>query len=81
LPQTDQLAGLLNKYDRDPPRAVHDLTGALHDLDRPRWRALHSPHPLDRRRFDGKALKLSVAGIAAGRTTRGHRFLGSSTVP
>src|SRR4029077_5721164 len=31
--------------------------------------------------LDGKPLKLSVAGIAAGRTTRGHRFLGSSAIP
>src|SRR5207247_672729 len=30
--------------------------------------------------LDGKPLKLSVAGIAAGRTTRGQRFLGSSAV-
>ena len=30
--------------------------------------------------LDGKSLQVSVAGIAAGRTTRGHRFLGSSAV-
>jgi glycyl-tRNA synthetase beta chain len=31
--------------------------------------------------LDGKPLKLSIAGIAAGRTTRGHRFLGSDAIP
>src|SRR5258708_39860994 len=30
--------------------------------------------------LDGKPLKLSVAGVAAGRTTRAHRFLGSSAI-
>src|SRR5882672_11418683 len=64
------------------PRAVHDLT----------WPRSMTWTGLDGARFirpirwivavlDGKSLKLSVAGIAAGRTTRGHRFLGSSTVP
>src|SRR5438445_767810 len=64
------------------PRAVHDLT----------WPRSMTWTGLDGARFirpirwiaavlDGKPLKLSVAGIAAGRTTRGHRFLGSSTIP
>src|SRR5438552_4162448 len=63
------------------PRAVHDLT----------WPRSMTWTGLDGARFirpirwivavlDGKPLKLSVAGIAAGRTTRGHRFLGSSAV-
>src|SRR5258707_2407849 len=64
------------------PRAVHDLT----------WPRTMTWTGLDGARFirpirwivavlDGKPLKLSVAGIAAGRTTRGHRFLGSSAIP
>src|SRR6202158_3634714 len=63
------------------PRAVHDLT----------WPRSMTWTGLDGARFirpirwivavlDGKALKLSVAGIAAGPTTRGHRFLGSSAI-
>jgi len=64
------------------PRAVHDLT----------WPRSMTWTGLDGARFirpirwivamlAGKPLKLSVAGIASGHTTRGHRFLGSSTVP
>src|SRR5712692_2934243 len=64
------------------PRAVHDLS----------WPRSMTWTGLDGTRFirpirwvvavlDGKPLKLSVAGIAAGRTTRGHRFLGSSAIP
>src|SRR5712664_1339412 len=63
------------------PRAVHDLT----------WPRSMTWTGLDGARFirpirwivavlDDKPLKLSVAGIAAGRTTRGHRFLGSSAI-
>ena len=64
------------------PRAVHDLA----------WPKSMTWTGLDGARFirpirwivavlDGKPLKLSVAGVAAGRTTRGHRFLGSSAIP
>jgi len=64
------------------PRAVHDLT----------WPRSMTWTGLDGARFirpirwivavlDGKPMKLSVAGIDAGRTTRGHRFLGSSAIP
>ncbi len=64
------------------PRAVHDLA----------WPKSMTWTGLDGARFirpirwivavlDGKPLKLSVAGIASGRTTRGHRFLGSSSIP
>src|SRR5207302_22222 len=63
------------------PRAVHDLT----------WPRSMTWTGLDGARFirpirwivavlDGKLLKLSVAGIAAGSTTRGHRFLGSNAI-
>ncbi len=63
------------------PRAVHDLA----------WPRSMTWTGLDGARFirpirwivavlDGRPLKLSVAGIAAGRTTRGHRFLGASAI-
>src|SRR5437899_5917686 len=63
------------------PRAVHDLT----------WPRSMTWTGLDGARFirpvrwivavlDGKPLKLSVAGIPAGRTTRGHRFLGADSI-
>jgi len=64
------------------PRAVHDLS----------WPRSMTWTGLDGARFirpirwvvavlDGKPLKVSVAGVAAGRTTHGHRFLGSSAIP
>src|SRR5260370_6227958 len=64
------------------PRAVHDLT----------WPRSMPWTGLDGARFirpirwivavlEGKPLKFSGAGIAAGRATRGHRFLGSSSIP
>jgi glycyl-tRNA synthetase beta chain len=63
------------------PRAVHDLS----------WPRSMTWTGLDGARFirpirwivavlDGTAMKLSVAGITAGNTTRGHRFLGSSAI-
>jgi glycyl-tRNA synthetase beta chain len=63
------------------PRAVHDLS----------WPRSMTWTGLDGARFirpirwivavlDGKVMKLSVAGITAGNTTRGHRFLGSSAI-
>ena len=63
------------------PRAVHDLT----------WPRSMTWTGLDGARFirpirwivavlDGKSLKLSVSGIPAGDTTRGHRFLGASSI-
>src|SRR5437763_12342751 len=63
------------------PRAVHDLA----------WPRSMTWTGLDGARFirpirwivavlDGKPLKLSVAGIAAGPTTCGHRFLGSNAI-
>src|SRR5882757_7436845 len=63
------------------PRVVHDLA----------WPKTMTWTGLDGARFirpirwivavlDGKLLKLSVAGIAAVPTTRGHRFLGSNAI-
>jgi glycyl-tRNA synthetase beta chain len=63
------------------PRAVHDLS----------WPRSMTWTDLDGARFirpirwivavlDDKAMKLSVAGITAGNTTRGHRFLGKQQI-
>jgi glycyl-tRNA synthetase beta chain len=63
------------------PRAVHDLS----------WPRSMTWTGLDGARFirpirwivavlEGKAMKLPVAGIAAGNITRGHRFLGSNAI-
>src|SRR5713226_1145577 len=63
------------------PRAVHDLS----------WPRSMTWAGLDGARFirpirwivgvlDGKPLRLTVAGVAAGRNTRGHRFLGSASI-
>jgi len=64
------------------------LPGAVHDLTWPRsmtWTGLEGPRFIRPIRWivavlDGKPLKLHVAGIAAGNTTRGHRFLGSAAI-
>jgi len=63
------------------PRAVHDLTW-------PRtmtWTGLEGARFIRPVRWvvavlDGKALKLSAAGIPAGDVTRGHRFMGTSSI-
>ena len=63
------------------PRAVHDLTWPRSMT----WTGLKGARFIRPIRWmvavlSGKTLKLSVAGIAAGDTTRGHRFLGSSSI-
>jgi len=63
------------------PRAVHDLTWPRSMT----WTGLEGARFIRPIRWvvavlNGKSLKLSVAGIAAGNTTRGHRFLGSSSI-
>ena len=63
------------------PRAVHDLTWPRSMT----WTGLEGARFIRPIRWivavlDGRALKLSVAGIPAGDTTRGHRFLGSSAI-
>jgi len=63
------------------PRAVHDLTWPRSMT----WTGLGGPRFIRPIRwvvavFDGKPLKVEVGGIAAGNSTRGHRFLGSSAV-
>jgi glycyl-tRNA synthetase beta chain len=61
------------------PRAVHDLTWPRSMT----WTGLEGARFIRPIRWivavlDGKPLKLSVGGIPAGDTTRGHRFLGSA---
>src|SRR5215467_2714085 len=63
------------------PRAVHDLTWPRSMT----WTGLSGPKFIRPIRwvvavFDGKPLKVEVAGIAAGNATRGHRFLGSTAI-
>src|SRR5215831_648291 len=63
------------------PRAVHDLTWPRSMT----WTGLGGPRFIRPIRwvvavFDGKPLKVEVGGIAAGNSTRGHRFLGSSAI-
>ena len=63
------------------PRAVHDLTWPRSMT----WKGLEGARFIRPVRWivavlEGKSLKLSVAGIPAGDTTRGHRFLGSQTI-
>jgi glycyl-tRNA synthetase beta chain len=63
------------------PRAVHDLTWPRSMT----WTGLEGARFIRPIRWlvavlDGKPMKFSIAGISAGNTTRGHRFLGSSTI-
>src|SRR5215469_10088202 len=64
------------------PRAVHDLTWPRSMT----WTGLEGPRFIRPIRWvvavlDGKPLHLQVAGVAAGNSTRGHRFLGSAAIP
>jgi len=88
-PKGDYLAARQIKLGRT---AAQILTGvlprAVHDLTWPRsmtWTGLEGARFIRPIRWivavlDGKPLKVSVAGIPAGDTTRGHRFLGSSAI-
>jgi glycyl-tRNA synthetase beta chain len=63
------------------PRAVHDLTWPRSMT----WTGLEGPRFVRPIRWvvavlDGKPMKISVGGVAAGDTTRGHRFLGSNSI-
>jgi len=63
------------------PRAVHDLTWPRSMT----WTGLAGPRFIRPIRWvvavlNGKPLKVAVAGIDAGNSTRGHRFLGSSAI-
>lgn len=63
------------------PRAVHDLTWPRSMT----WTGLEGARFIRPIRWivavlDGKPMKFAVAGISAGNTTRGHRFLGSNAI-
>jgi len=63
------------------PRSVHDLTWPRSMT----WTGLEGPRFIRPIRWivavlEGKPLKLSVGGVPAGDTTRGHRFLGRSAI-
>jgi glycyl-tRNA synthetase beta chain len=63
------------------PRAVHDLTWPRSMT----WTGLSGPRFIRPIRwvvavFDGKPLKVELGGVAAGNSTRGHRFLGSAAI-
>jgi glycyl-tRNA synthetase beta chain len=63
------------------PRAVHDLTWPRSMT----WTGLDGPRFIRPIRWivavlDGKPLKCSIAGLPAGDTTRGHRFIGSNSI-
>ena len=63
------------------PRAVHDLTWPRSMT----WTSLEGPRFIRPIRWvvavlGGKLLKVSIAGIPAGNTTQGHRFLGLSAI-
>jgi glycyl-tRNA synthetase beta chain len=63
------------------PRAVHDLTWPRSMT----WTGLDGPRFIRPIRWvvavlDGKPLKFSIAGLPAGDTTRGHRFIGANAI-
>jgi glycyl-tRNA synthetase beta chain len=89
-PKGEYLAAKQIKLGRTAEQILHAiLPRAVHDLTWPRsmtWTGLDGPRFIRPIRWivavlDGKPLKLSVAGITAGRSTRGHRFLGSDAIP
>jgi glycyl-tRNA synthetase beta chain len=88
-PKGEYLAAKQTKLGRTAEQIlIGVLPRALHDLTWPRsmtWTGLDGARFIRPIRWivavlDGKPLKLSVAGIPAGSTTRGHRFLGSNAI-
>jgi len=88
-PKGEYLAAKQVKRGRTAEQILADiLPRAVHDLAWPRsmtWTGLDGPRFIRPIRWivtvlDGKPLKLTCAGIAAGDTTRGHRFLGAQSI-
>src|SRR5882762_3403965 len=88
-PKGEYLAAKQVKRGRTLEQILADiLPRAVHDLAWPRsmtWTGLDGPRFIRPIRWivavlDGKSLKLTCAGIAAGDTTRGHRFLGAQAI-
>jgi glycyl-tRNA synthetase beta chain len=89
-PKGEYLAAKQVKLGRTAEQILHAiLPRAVHDLTWPRsmtWTGVDGARFIRPIRWivavlDGKPLKLSIADITAGRTTRGHRFLGSDAIP
>jgi glycyl-tRNA synthetase beta chain len=89
-PKGEYLTAKQIKFGRTAEQILHAiLPRAVHDLTWPRsmtWTGVDGARFIRPIRWivavlDGKPLKLSIAGITAGRTTRGHRFLGSDAIP
>jgi glycyl-tRNA synthetase beta chain len=85
----DYLAAKQTKVGRTAEQILTvSLPRAIHDLAWPRsmtWTGLSGPRFIRPIRWvvavlDSKPLKLSIAGVAGGNSTRGHRFLGSANV-
>jgi glycyl-tRNA synthetase beta chain len=88
-PKGEYLAAKQVKRGRTTEQILADiLPRAVHDLAWPRsmtWTGLDGPRFIRPIRWivavlDGKPLKLTCAGIAAGDATRGHRFLGAQSI-
>ncbi len=88
-PKGEYLAAKQVKRGRTAEQILADiLPRAVHDLAWPRsmiWTGLDGPRFIRPIRWivavlDGKPLKLTCAGIAAGDVTRGHRFLGAQSI-
>jgi glycyl-tRNA synthetase beta chain len=88
-PKGQYLAAKQIKRGRTTEQILADiLPRAVHDLAWPRsmtWTGLDGARFIRPIRWilavlDGKPLKLTCAGIAAGDTTRGHRFLGAPSI-
>src|SRR4029077_16528123 len=88
-PKGEYLAAKQVKRGRTAEQILADiLPRAVHELAWPRsmtWTGLDGPRFIRPIRWivallDGKPLKLTCAGIVAGDTTRGHRFLGAPSI-
>jgi glycyl-tRNA synthetase beta chain len=88
-PKGEYLAAKQVKRGRTTEQILGDiLPRAVHDLAWPRsmtWTGLDSPRFIRPIRWivavlDGKPLKVTSAGIVAGDTTRGRRFLGAQSI-
>jgi glycyl-tRNA synthetase beta chain len=88
-PKGEYLAARQIKLGRTAEQILQGiLPRAVHDLSWPRsmtWTGLEGARFIRPIRWvvavlSGRPLKLSVAGIPAGDTTRGHRFLGSNSI-
>ena len=89
-PKGEYVAAKHTKRGRTSEQILADiLPRAIHDLSWPRsmtWTGLDGARFIRPIRWivaalDGKPVKFSFGGVAAGNVTRGHRFLGSSEIP